>query len=93
MVPWGVLDERPRQPREVFIGTVSEAVLETAKASVVATWPALSYPQGKRPDYRIRLLQQTVRGLRSVSLHVDLKRRKLAGIAPAKADEVTATPG
>jgi hypothetical protein len=93
LVPWGVEDKRKRQPREVFIGTVSEAVLTMPKPSVVATWPVLSYPKRKRPAYRVQLVHLTVRGLRSVSLYVDLKRRRLAGIAPASADEVIPPPG
>jgi hypothetical protein len=68
-------------------------VLTTPKPSFVATWPLLSYPKRKRPTYRVQLVQLTVRGLRSVSLHVDLKRRRLAGIAPSSADEVIPPPG
>jgi hypothetical protein len=92
IVPWGVQDERPGRRREVFIGTYSQVVLETPKPMVVASWPLVDYPRGKRPDYRIRTLELTVRGLRSVTLHVDLKRRRLVGIAPDAADEVIYPP-
>jgi hypothetical protein len=68
-------------------------VLTTPKPSVVAAFPLLSYPPSKRPDYRIRTLQLTVHGLRSMYLHVDLKRRKLAGISNGGADQVIPPPG
>jgi|SRR5687768_8530574 len=93
IVPWGVTDERPGRQREVFIGTYSQAVLQTPKPLVTANWPLVDYPRGKRPDYRVRTIELTVRGLRSVALHVDLKRRKLVGIAPNEADEVIYPPG
>jgi hypothetical protein len=93
IIPWGTLDKRPRVHREVFIGTYMEAELDTPKPSVVATFSGITYPPSRRPDYRIRTLELTVRGLHSLALHVDLKRRKLAGISIGGADEVIPPPG
>ena len=92
-VPWGVEDRRRKSHREVFIGTYMEVELDTPKPSVVASFAGITYPPTKRPDYRIRTLELTVRGLRSLTLHVDLKRHRLVGITVRKADEVIPPPG
>jgi hypothetical protein len=89
IVPWGIEGRR----REVFVGASLQVVLVAPKAMVVAKWPLVEYFDDKRRAYRIRTLQLTVRGLRSMSVTVDLKRRKVAGISPRAADEVVYPPG
>ena len=89
IVPWGIEGRR----REVFIGASLQPVLDVPKAMVVAKWPLIEYFDDKRLAYRIRTFQLTVRGLRSMSVTVDLKRRKVAGISPRAADEVIYPPG
>ena len=93
IIPWGTEDKRRQRHREVFIGTHVQATLDTPKPSVVAQFPLVDYPRSKRPAYLIRTLQLTVRGLRAMTLYVDLKRRQLAGISPSEADEVIPPPG
>ena len=92
IVPWGVLDERPRRQREVFIGTFSRVVLSAPKPSVVADWPLLDYPRDEVPNYRVTTLWLTVSGLRSMTVNVDLKRRTVAGFSPLRADAVVYPP-
>ena len=86
----GVSDRK--QQREVFVGTSMLAVLNTPKPSSVASWPLVDYPDGKRQAYRIRTMELTVRGLRSMSVLVDLKRRKVAGFSPWAATKSSSRP-
>jgi hypothetical protein len=55
---------------------------------VEADFKGLSYPRTKRPDYRIHTRHLTVRGLRALSVYVDLKRGTLAGFFPSDADAI-----
>jgi hypothetical protein len=89
IVPWGIQGKR----REVFVGASLQAELNTPKATVVAKWPLVEYFDDTRLAYRVRTFQLTVRGLRVMLVNVDLKRRKVAGISPSQADEVTYPPG
>jgi hypothetical protein len=84
IVPWGIQGKR----REVFVGANLQAVLDVPKPEVVAKWPFVGYFDDERLAYKVRTWQLTVRNLRSMSVNVDLKRRKVAGISPRKADEV-----
>jgi hypothetical protein len=88
IVPWGI--QGPH--REVFIGASLQVVLNTPKTTVVAKWPLVDYFDDERLAYRVRTFQLTVRGLRVVSVNIDLKRRNVAGISPRKADEVIYPP-
>jgi hypothetical protein len=92
-IPWGTQDQRGSQPREVFIGTRSEAVLERPKPVVVEDWALNESTRGKSPAYLILTAHLTVRGLRSLAVFVDLKRRRVASMQPLKADEVIFPPG
>ena len=89
IVPWGI--QGPR--REVFIGASLQAVLGMPESKVVAKWPLVEYFDDERLAYRIRTFQLTVQGLRVMSVNIDLKRRKVAGISPSEADEVDYPPG
>jgi hypothetical protein len=91
-IPLGAQDNRGPQPREVFIGTRSEVVLNEPRRLVVATWPLVEFPrdaeEAKEPTYKVMTAQLTVRGLRSLVVLVDLKRRTVAGMSVLEADEV-----
>jgi hypothetical protein len=92
-IPLGTQDDRGTQPREVLIGTRSDVILQNPRASVVATWPLVDFEARGEPAYRVTTARLTVRGLRSITAYVDLKRRRLAGLAPGKTDEVVWPPG
>ena len=69
------------------------ATLTPAKPSVSAKWPLVAYFDDGRSAYQVETWQLTVRGLRTVSVLVDLKRRKVAGLSPREADEIIYPPG
>ena len=94
LVPLGVEDKRPGREREVFVGARVDAPLDGVKALVDGErWPLADFPANlKRPAYRIRTAKLTVRGLSALTLYVDLKRRKVAGIFPEQATEVVYPP-
>jgi hypothetical protein len=96
-IPLGTQDNRGRQPREVLIGTRTEVFLNEPRPSVVTTWPLLEFPENaeeaKQPTYKVMLGRLTVRGLRSLAVLVDLKRRTVAGMSPLEANEVKYPPG
>ena len=89
LVPWGIQGRE----REIFIGTSMLVALTSPKPSVAAKWPFVDYFDDERSAYRVETWQLTVRGLRTVAVLVDLKRRKVAGLSPRKADEVIYPPG
>ena len=96
-IPLGTQDNRGSQPREVFIGTRSEATLSEPRPLVVATWPLLEFPEefeeAEEPTYKVMFGRLTVRGLRSLVVFVDLKRHTVAGMAVEDADDVKYPPG
>jgi hypothetical protein len=91
-IPLGAQDNRGPQPREVFIGTRSEVILGEPRPSVDTTWPLMEFPgdaeEAKEPTYKVMTARLTVRGLRSLVVFVDLKRRTVAGMSVLKADDV-----
>ena len=93
-IPLGVEDKRPGREREVFVGARVEAPLDSVKPLIDGErWPLVDFPDKlKRPSYRVRTAKLTVRGLSALTLYVDLKRRKVAGIFPEQATEVVYPP-
>ena len=91
-IPLGAQDNRGAQPREVFIGTRSEVNLSDPRPLVVTTWPLMEFPreaeEAQEPTYKVMTARLTVRGLRSLVVFVDLKRRTVAGMSVLKADDV-----
>jgi hypothetical protein len=65
----------------------------TAQASGSRGLALNEFTRGKSPAYLILTAHLTVRGLRSLAVFVDLKRRRVASMQPLKADEVIFPPG